>query len=71
MFTCEVCKIFKNTFLSRIPPVALRKILKSLLVSSKRFMKDEMISTKNLGITDVTKNSVNSRPLNKSTESGF
>ena len=33
---------------------------------SKSFAKDEMISTKNLSITDVTKNSVNSKPLNNS-----
>ena len=33
-------------------------------MSSKSFAKDEMISIKNLSITDVTKNSVNSKPLN-------
>ena len=35
-------------------------------MSSKIFTKDEMISTKTLSITDVTKNSVNSKPLNNS-----
>ena len=38
-------------------------------MSSKSFAKDEMISTKNLSITDVTKNSVNSKPLNNSKSS--
>ena len=33
-------------------------------MSSKSFTKDEMISTENLSIADVTKNSVNSIPLN-------
>ena len=32
--------------------------------SFKSFAKDEMISINNLSITDVTKNSVNSKPLN-------
>ena len=36
------------------------------IVSSKSFTKDEVISTKNLSITDVTKNSVTSKPLNNS-----
>ena len=36
---------------------------------SKGFAKDEMISTKNLSITDVTKNSVNIKPLNNSKSS--
>ena len=35
-------------------------------MSSKSFAKDEIISTKNLSITDVTKNSVTSKPLNNS-----
>ena len=39
------------------------------IVSSKSFAKDEMISTKNLSITDVTKNSDNSKPLNNSKSS--
>ena len=39
------------------------------IVSSKSFAKDEMISTKNLSITDVTKNSVNSKPSNNSKSS--
>ena len=38
-------------------------------MSSKSFAKDEIISTKNLSITDVTKNSVNSKPLNNSKSS--
>ena len=33
---------------------------------SKSLAKDEMISTKNVGITDVTKNFVNSKPLKNS-----
>ena len=33
-------------------------------MSSKSFTKDELISAKNLSITDVTKNSVTSKPLN-------
>ena len=36
---------------------------------SKSFAKDEMISTKNLSITDVTKNSANSKSLNNSKSS--
>ena len=39
------------------------------IVSSKSFAKDEMISTKNLSITDVTKNSDNRKPLNNSKSS--
>ena len=39
------------------------------IVSYKSFAKDEMISTKNLSITDVTKNSVNSKPSNNSKSS--
>ena len=36
------------------------------IVSSKGFAKDEMISTKSLSVTDVTKHSINSKPLNNS-----
>ena len=39
------------------------------IAPSKGFAKDEMISTKNLSITDVTKNSVNIKPLNNSKSS--
>ena len=35
-------------------------------MSSKGFAKDEMISTKSLSVTDVTKHSINSKPLNNS-----
>ena len=38
-------------------------------MSSKCFAKDEIISTKNLSITDVTKNSAYSKPLNNSKSS--
>ena len=38
-------------------------------MSSKSFANDEMISTKNLCITDVAKSSVNSKPLNNSKSS--
>ena len=36
------------------------------IVSSKSFTKYEVISTKNLSITDVTTNSATSKPLNNS-----
>ena len=36
---------------------------------SKSFAKDEIISTKNLSIADVTKNSVHGKPLNNSKSS--
>ena len=36
------------------------------IAPSKGFAKDEKISTKSLSITDVTKNSVNIKPLNNS-----
>ena len=38
-------------------------------MSSKRFAKDEMLSTKKLSITDVTITSVNSKPLDNSRSS--
>ena len=36
---------------------------------AKSFAKDEMISTKNLSLRDITKNSVNSKPFNNSKSS--
>ena len=39
------------------------------MVSSKSFPKDEIVSTKNLSITNVTKNSVNSEPFSNSKSS--
>ena len=38
-------------------------------MSSESFAKNEMMPTKNLNITDVTKNCVNSKPLNNSQSS--
>ena len=51
------------------PPISCDSLNSNYIVSSKSFAKDEMISTKNLSITDVTKNSVNSKPLNNSKSS--
>ena len=48
------------------PPISCDSLNSNYIVSSKSFAKDEIISTKNLSITDVTKNSVNSKPLNNS-----
>ena len=41
-------------------------MISNYVVPSKIFTKDEVISTKNLSITDATKNSVTSKPLNNS-----
>ena len=38
-------------------------------MSSESFVKDELISTKNLSKTDVSKNSVNSEPFSNSKSS--
>ena len=38
-------------------------------MSFESFAKDEMISTKNLSIADVTKNYLNSKPFNNSKSS--
>ena len=46
-----------------LPPINCDSLSLNYIVSSKSFAKDEMISTKNLNITDVTKNSANSKPL--------
>ena len=48
------------------PPISCDSLNSNYIVSSKSFAKDEMISTKNLSITDVTKNSVNSEPFSNS-----
>ena len=48
------------------PPISCDSLNSNYIVSSKSFAKDEIISTKNLSITDVTKNSVTSKPLNNS-----
>ena len=47
-------------------PISCNSLNSNYIVSSKSFAKDEIISTKNLSITDVTKNSVTSKPLNNS-----
>ena len=47
-------------------PISCDSLNSNYIVSSKSFTKDEIISTKNLSITDVTKNSVTSKPLNNS-----
>ena len=51
------------------PHISCDSFNSNYIVSSKSFAKDEMISTKNLSITDVTKNSDNSKPLNNSKSS--
>ena len=50
-------------------PISCDSLNSNYIVSSKSFAKDEMISTKNLSVTDVPKNSVNSKPLNNSKSS--
>ena len=47
-------------------PISCGFLNSNYIVFSKSFTKDEIISTKNLSITDVTKNSVTSKPLNNS-----
>ena len=47
-------------------PIGCDSLNSNYIVSSKSFTKDEIISTKNLSITDVTKKSVTSKPLNNS-----
>ena len=47
-------------------PISCVSLNSNYIISSKSFTKDEIISTKNLSITDVTKNSVTSKPLNNS-----
>ena len=47
-------------------PISCGSLNSNYIVSSKSFTKDEIISTKNLSITDVNKNSVTSKPLNNS-----
>ena len=51
------------------PPINCDSLNSSYIVSSKSFAKDEMISTKNLNITVVIKNSVDSKPFNNSKSS--
>ena len=50
--------------ISRLP-VSCNFLNSNCIVSSKRFSKDEMVSTKNFSIADVTKYSVNSKPCSK------
>ena len=50
--------------ISRLP-VSCNFLNSNCIVSSKRFAKDEMVSTKNFSVTDVTKYSVNSKPCSK------
>ena len=47
-------------------PITCGSLNSNYIVYFKSFTKDEIISTKNLSITDVTKNSVTSKPLNNS-----
>ena len=58
-------KVRVSSNISR-PSISCNSLNSNYIVSSKIFTKDEMISTKTLSITDVTKNSVNSKPLNNS-----
>ena len=58
-------RVTVSSIISR-SPISCLSLNSNYIVSSKSFAKDEMISTKNLSITDVTKNSVNSKPLNNS-----
>ena len=51
------------------PPFSCDSLNSNYIMSSKSFAKDEIISTKNLSITDVTKNSAYSKPLNNSKSS--
>ena len=55
------------------PPINCDSLNSSYISSSKgfakSFAKDEMISTKNLSLRDITKNSVNSKPFNNSKSS--
>ena len=55
--------ISSNIFRS---PISCDSLNSNYIVSSKSFAKDEIISTKNLSITDVTKNYVTSKPFNNS-----
>ena len=48
------------------PAISCESLNSNYIVSSKSFTKYEVISTKNLSITDVTKNSVTSKHLNNS-----
>ena len=47
-------------------PISYDSLNSNYIVSSKGFAKDETISTKSLSITNVTKHSINSKPLNNS-----
>ena len=51
------------------PPINCDSLNSNYIVSSKSFAKDQMISTKNLSITDVTKYSFNSEPFSNSKSS--
>ena len=51
------------------PPIKCDSLNSNYIVSSKHFAKDETISTKNLSITDVTRNSANTKPFNNSKSS--
>ena len=50
-------------------PINCDSLNSNYILSSKSFAKDEMISTKNLSMTNVTKNSVNSEPFSNSKSS--
>ena len=51
------------------PPINSDSLNSNYIVSSKSFAKHEMLSTKNLSITDVAKNYVNSEPFSNSKSS--
>ena len=51
------------------PPNNSDSLNSNYIVSSKSFAKHEMLSTKNLSITDVAKNYVNSEPFSNSKSS--
>ena len=51
------------------PPINCDSLNSNYIVSCKSFAKDETISTKNLSITDATKNSVNTEPFSNSKSS--
>ena len=51
------------------PPINCDSLNSNYIVSCKSFAKDETISTKNLSITDATKNSVITEPFSNSKSS--
>ena len=58
----SLARAFISSNISR-PPFTCDSLNSNYIASSKRIAKDEMISTKNLSMADVTNNSVNSKPL--------